>query len=252
MALSHQRRTSRAELGSRRRNLLDDGRARTLRTSHHTAAQRLAGPPTDEVLPGTSRPSGQPPWHRRRLRQRSRSPITVRGSISFPEQIPPSAPSARSALGATSNCRRHDSRSRPAESGIPAQGIPARGIPARGIPARVGHSGPSRTTASSDSRKDVRLVVGRAAGVRGRTHRRCHRYGRLRPAARAAVPHHRSHPNSIDHPADRPGSACRGADRTMRFSYQFPLWRTRMAEAVTAVMMAFWRGREHTSFEGLR
>ena len=38
----------------------------------------------------------------------------------------------------------------------------------------------------------------------------------------------------------------------MRFSYQFPLWRTRMAEAVTAVMMAFWRGREHTSFEGLR
>ena len=90
MALSHQRRTSRAELGSRRRNLLDDGRARTLRTSHHTAAQRLAGPPTDEVLPGTSRPSGQPPWHRRRLRQRSRSPITVRGSISFPGQIPPS------------------------------------------------------------------------------------------------------------------------------------------------------------------
>ena len=126
MALSHQRRTSRAELGSRRRNLLDDGRARTLRTSHHTAAQRLAGPPTDEVLPGTSRPSGQPPWHRRRLRQRSRSPITVRGSISLPGQIPPSAPSARSALGATSNCRRHDSRSRPAESGIPARGIPAR------------------------------------------------------------------------------------------------------------------------------
>lgn len=38
----------------------------------------------------------------------------------------------------------------------------------------------------------------------------------------------------------------------MRFSYQFPLWRTRMVEAVTAVMMAFWRGREHTSFEGLR
>ena len=131
MALSQQRRTSRAELGSRRRNLLDDGRARTLRTSHHTAAQRLAGPPTDEVLPGTSRPSGQPPWHRRRLRQRSRSPITVRGSISLPGQIPPSAPSARSALGATSNCRRHDSRSRPAESGIPARGIPARGIPAR-------------------------------------------------------------------------------------------------------------------------
>lgn len=36
----------------------------------------------------------------------------------------------------------------------------------------------------------------------------------------------------------------------MRFSYQFPLWRTRMAEAVTAVMMAFWRGRGRTSFGG--
>ena len=164
MALSHQRRTSRAELGSRRRNLLGDKRARTLRTSHHTAAQRLAGPPTDGVLPGTSRPSGQPPWHRRRLRQRSRSPITVRGSISFPEQIPPSAPSARSALGATSNCRRHDSRSRPAESGIPAQGIPARGIPARGIPARVGRR--RRPTRAEKSASRMGAPRPRAGGPR--------------------------------------------------------------------------------------